>query len=88
MLVVSIENEKKECISWHTSDFKDFLHMRIDGKVYLSLRMADIADLPAKILPPNSSFVQRLYPRMAAGSLLFVSQLPAISDLHLAAPSA
>ena len=50
--------------------------------------MADIADLPAKILPPNSSFVQRLYPRMAAGSLLFVSQLPAISDLHLAAPSA
>ena len=44
MLVVSIENEKKECLSWHTSDFKDFLHMRIDGKVYLSLRMADIAD--------------------------------------------
>ena len=48
----------------------------------------ELIDLPEKILPPSSSFVQRLYPRMAAGSLLFVSQLPATSDLHFAVPPA
>ena len=44
VLVISIENGKKECINWHTSDFKDFLHTKTTGKVYLSLRMADVAD--------------------------------------------
>ncbi len=34
------------------------------------------------ILPATSSFAQRLQPRLAAGSLLFVSHLAAVNDVH------
>ena len=49
--------------------------------------LPELAGLPNLLLPPGSSFTQRLYPRMAAGSLLFVSQLAAVNDLHFAVPA-
>ena len=43
VLVIAIENVAKEVVSWHTSDFKDFVgNLHQFENVYLSLRMADV----------------------------------------------
>ncbi len=43
ILVIAILDKNKKCVSWHTSDFKNFINNTHQFEnVYLSLRMADV----------------------------------------------